>query len=118
MTFRATWEGDFYRLRADSQPFEPDKLCDPFQPDIDKLQHHLIGGYGIFRMGGRKGLNCLSEIGSNLTNTISRRIDIMFDLTILRNPSTTVFAIIPLRFKDSQKCIPISSKSTNRISPE
>jgi hypothetical protein len=67
------------------------------------LQHSPVGRHGIFRISGRKGLNCLSVIGSNLTNTISRRMDIRFDLAAPRNPYKTVSATIQSRFRHFSK---------------
>ena len=102
-TFPATWEGYFYGLRTDPRPFEPGKLFNSFRLGIAKLQHFPVGRYGIFRIAGPKGLTCLSEIASNLTKTISRRMDIRFDLAASRNPSRTVSATTPLRFRNFSK---------------
>ena len=58
-TFIATWKGYFYELRPDPQCFEPEKLFNPFRPDIAQLQQFSVGGYGFFRRASWKGLNCL-----------------------------------------------------------
>ena len=51
----ATWEGCFYGLRAEPQPFEPDKLFNPFRPDIAKLQYFPVWGTAFLEYPTRKG---------------------------------------------------------------
>ena len=114
-TFPETCEGYFYGQRADSQPFESEKLFNLFRADIAKLQHFPVGGVRHFSNSRPKKDQKLA-----LTKSTRFRDEWTSDLTS-PPPKTRpgCFHDNPIEIQEFlKKWIPIGSESTNRISAE